>query len=304
MRRSSGFNPPSARALWAGGCLALLLACKSEPPPPDQAAPAAAGAAPAAEGAPGTPPVEPLQIALPGPYVTAGSEKNRASVLSNGGGTFQWGISGGTITSDAASPSVTYSAGDAGQPLRLFCKVKDEQGRERSAFGTQIIVFPPSLDEFKAVPETVTKGAQGSLQWRAKEIKTLTLDPGAQDVSKVGSVPVQPGETTVYTLRAENLAGTVVSKQVTVKVLPAPAIQSFRTGGPVPVGQPMTLIAEFSGGRGEIKQGDKVLAGSDTSPLSIQVTAADKASFTLTVTNGAGTSVSQTLGFSFTSAYK
>lgn len=302
---------PTLRAGWAIPSVAALIlvpACdrqdseSQQAPQPSQAAPSS----PTPDGGSGTvaaiargnaPPKVRIDIQAGGTNVTAGSVGNRASVDPVPEGQYQWTVLGGSPTDGADTSDLTYSVAPDALVVNLFCHIKGADGLETTSFTHQNVVPMPVLGAFEARPAVTTAGTVAKLSWNASNFKTLVLSPGEQDVSTGVGITVQPAETTTYTLTATNEAGAKVARTTTLKVVPAPQINSFGVEGAISMGQALTLRASFQGGKAEIRQGDTVLASSDQSPLSIQVTLSDKSSFSLSVTNEAGASVTQTRTF-------
>ncbi len=288
--------------LQASAVLALLTACDTkEAQPSAEAPPAAQQAAPQEAQAPapakGGAKQAQAELKVAGPFVTAGSEGNLASVDPVPEGQYQWTILGGLITDGGDSPSATYKVDPAARFVNLFCHIKGAEGEESTGFAHQGVTPMPVIAALEARPAVTTLGTLAKLAWTASDFKTLTLDPGAKDVSAGVGISVQPSETTTYTLTAINEAGTKATKQVTLKVVPAPSIKSFGATGVISIGQPLTLRGEFQGGKAEIRQGDTVLASSEQSPISVVVTLGDQASYMLIVTNETGAAVTQTRNF-------
>lgn len=273
------------------GLVSLLLACDGRPkagsrPVPPPAVPSVA--APQANSA-----LAPI-LQLDGPTITALTEDHRAQVTPEPGWTYEWTVDGARISSGWSASEVRYTAGEPGQ-VKLTCKVKDASGLEGTASGTQTIVLSPVLGSFVADPPVLTPGGKSALRWEAKEVTRLHLEPGNQDVLRMGGLIVQPTETTTYVLTAANLAGTEVQKTVVLKVVPPPVIKGFSTEGSIKVGQPLTLKAEFAEGKAEIRQNGTALASSGESPLKVQVNPTATTVYSLVVTNEGGATATLTL---------
>ena len=274
------------------GSLALMMACdRREAPAEVQAPPAASPVVTTVTQPQGEVPRATLRAG--GAFVTAGSQGNIATAQELPEVQYHWMIVGGSISDGADSHQITYSVDEGGSSLTLYCHLRNVQGRESTAGLIQTIVPPPVVQAFEAKPPILSAGSEGSLAWSAKEIKSLTLDPGGLDVTKVGLVQVRPQETTTYTLTATNLADTATTRQLTLKVVPPPEIRSFGVEGRILIGQTATLKAVFANGRAEIRQGDSLLASSEQSPMTVGILPSDQASFQLTVTNEAGTSLTE-----------
>ena len=92
----------------------------------------------------------------------------------------------------------------------------------------------PTISSFKASPSSITKGQSSTLSWATSGATSISIVPGTfTSTAASGSTSVSPTETTVYTLRAKNSAGTVTK---TVKVIvtapPKPMISSFKASPP------------------------------------------------------------------------
>ena len=160
---------------------------------------------------------------------------------------------------------------------------------------------PPVITRFEALPPVITEGSGTKLLWATANLEKLVLEPGNQDVTKHAGAPleVNPKETTIYTLTATNNSAVVVTRELQIKVVPPPAITGLRAEPQPGSATAFTVIAEFKGGKAELKNGDQVITRSDTSPLRIQV--ADMkagSSLALKVTNEAGSHVTSNLNFS------
>jgi uncharacterized protein YkwD/chitodextrinase len=70
---------------------------------------------------------------------------------------------------------------------------------------------PPAILSFTASPSALTAGQTATLSWSVNGATSITIDNGIGDVTGSTSKPVQPGQSTTYTLTASNSAGTVKS---------------------------------------------------------------------------------------------
>ncbi|MCL4863123.1 MAG: hypothetical protein KJZ93_27205 [Caldilineaceae bacterium] len=93
---------------------------------------------------------------------------------------------------------------------------------------------PPRIELFSADRATLEAGQTTRLNWFVREADQLFLQGNGaeQPVGSVGSLEVQPAQTTTYLLIARNLAGEV-SAAVTVMVNPAPMVVDI-TPSPTP----------------------------------------------------------------------
>lgn len=86
------------------------------------------------------------------------------------------------------------------------------------------IVHPPVIVNFTATPEVIYTPNSTTLEWDVQNADALRLN-GA-DVSGLPGIILAPTVTTTYVLTATNNGG-AVSKQLTVRVNPAPVIKTF-----------------------------------------------------------------------------
>jgi hypothetical protein len=155
------------------------------------------------------------------------------------------------------------------------------------------VVPAPSITSFTAASATITTGNSTTLT-AVFSNGTGSVDNGVGSVTTSVSKTVLPAATTTYTLTVTNLAGTSVTKQITITVVPAPTITSFTpAAAAITAGSSTTLTAIFTNGTGGTATVDNgvgaVTSGVATSPVSPSATT----TYTLTVTNTAGTSVTK-----------
>lgn len=254
---------------------------------------AASEASASSEPAPGLPN---LRIEADSPVAT-GSLGHRAQASSESVLSYSWTIIGGTFEGRYDGASVTWTAG-AGKETVLVCQGTNAEGKSNTA--TLRVPLHPvvAINRFQADRSVITEGASTKLSWSVANAVKLGLEPGGQDLSgnPNSSMDVRPGKTTSYTLAALDPAGIATSQTVEVKVVPAPQLLSLR-GDPVGgSARAYAIVAEFQGGKAELKRGGQVLASAESSPLSFQVTDLELGGVLLvTVTNEAGSSVSNTL---------
>ena len=231
--------------------------------------------------------------------ITAGTPGHVAAAGGDPGIAYMWFVDNGKIEGAADGSSILWTAGDAGF-AHVYCAGTSEAGAKTVAMATVKIVPAPSISRFDAKPPAVNPGESAALGWDAADATKLVLDPGGEDVTAMQGPgkAVQPQEDTTYTLRATNEAGTAISKTFTVKVVPPPVVKSFVATGAISVGQPLTLVGEFSGGKAEIRKGAEVLASSAQSPIQATTTLKNGDSFTLVVTCETGSTATSTRTFS------
>jgi len=166
----------------------------------------------------------------------AGQAGYTASVPLQPGMTFEWVVSGGTLTGGAGTAQIVFSAGPVGT-LQLTCQAVNA-AQTKSATGsasipvTQAPVGDPGITAFEATPTIIDAGASSLLTWTVTNATSVSLDQG------IGAIPlattqkaVSPAVTTTYTLIATGAAGTkTATKSVTVTVQAAPKTFTLATG--------------------------------------------------------------------------
>lgn len=238
----------------------------------------------------------PLQIETEA-AVLPGSKGHRATVLGGTGLRFEWSIKGGTLELGTNQDTAFWTAGETDDVV-LVCRGFGESGQEAAGVARIPIKIVPTISRFEASPASVSLGSKAQLGWAAKDFRTLVLNPGNRDVSGQNGpgFEVQPAETTVYTLTATASSGEIASRELTLKVVPAPQILSFRADPKPGAAEVFTVVAEFKGGKGELSDEGGVIASGDESPLRLEVTTQkSSSSLRFVVTNEAGATLTSTL---------
>ncbi|MBS1784167.1 MAG: hypothetical protein JST24_01920, partial [Acidobacteria bacterium] len=125
-----------------------------------------------------------------GSPVTQGAVGLTATATATSAGTYQWSVSGGTLTGGQGTPTITYSADQAG-PITLQCSVTDASGVMGSVAAT-VSVIPAPIATITTAP-AVSQGATGL----------------------PASVPVQDGCTYAWTITGGTLTGDASSHAIT-----------------------------------------------------------------------------------------
>lgn len=203
-------------------------------------------------------------------------------------------FSGGNGSIDHSVGSVTNGVGIVVTPTlttTYTLTVTNAAGDAVTAAVVLTVQSPPTISDFKAMPATITSGGSSTLAWTVSGATSLSLDNGIGPVSGTSSRSVTPAATTSYILSATNAYGTT-TKTTTVTVVPAPSITSF-SANPTTVasGGTTQLSAIFSGVSGLVTPGNLTITSGvaiTSPPMTTSTT------FTLTVTNEAGTQVTKT----------
>lgn len=146
----------------------------------------------------------------------------------------------------------------------------------------------PVVTSFEAGALSIIEGESTTLQWEVTGATSVSIDPDIGTVPPSGTREVSPGSTTIYTLSAGNLMGSI-SKPVTITVTAAPpAITSFSpSADSIIAGQAATLAWNVAGAKSvSIEPGIGPVASNGTKSVSPGSTT----TYTLTASNGAGNS--------------
>lgn len=223
--------------------------------------------------------------------ITAGGSASLTGVFANGTGVITPGniaVISGTVVSVTPSDTTTYTL-----------TVTNSAGNTATQTATVTVnpVNPtaPTITSFTASPASIAPGGSASLTGVFAN-GTGVITPGNLAVTSGTAVTVSPSDTTTYTLTVTNAAGNTVTQTAVVTVPPviaaAPAITSF-TANPMSItaGGSASLTGVFANGTGIITPGNLAV----TSGTAVAVAPSDTTTYTLTVTNSAGVSVSQTV---------
>jgi hypothetical protein len=107
----------------------------------------------------------------------------------------------------------------------IWFKVQDDKGDWSNEILTTVIVVPketgqPVVNSFNANPGKIGPGGSSTLSWNVSGAATVSIAPDIGNVGLSGTRVVLPAKTTIYTLTATNVVGTVTA---TAKVVFAEA---------------------------------------------------------------------------------
>jgi hypothetical protein len=220
------------------------------------------------------------------PTVTRGTATELTAIF-DGTGSLDNGI--GEVTSGAVivTPPLT-----AKTSFTLTVVNAENGGTDRETVEIDV-AEPAKITSFK--PDKVILPGQSALLTAVFSDGVGVVDNGIGPVQS--GVAVSTGvlpETKTYTLTVTNLAGDVVTATAEVEAAVTPVITSFDAPGSV-VSRfaPTMLTAVFTGGKGVVDQ--KVGPIASKMPTKTPDVPPEGATYTLTVTNGLGVSVSKTL---------
>ena len=215
------------------------------------------------------------------PTITAGTSTTLTGVFSNGTGSIDNSV--GAVTSGTAvtvTPAVTTT---------YTLTVSNAAGAKVTNQATVTVVAAPAITSFTSAAATITAGTSTTLTGVFSN-GTGSVSNGVGAVTSGIAVTVSPVATTTYTLTVTNTANTSVTKQVTVTVVAAPVITSFSAAAAtITAGTSTTLTGIFSNGTGSVDNG----VGAVTNGTAAPVSPASTTTYTLTVTNSGGATVTK-----------
>jgi hypothetical protein len=223
--------------------------------------------------------LEPAAVTLP----LSGTQAFTATVAGASDTSVIWTSTGGDITREgvftAPRKEGTY-------------RVRATSMADTSRFAESVVTVTkppgtpalPKIHAFAAAAATINSGEGTTLSWEATGATGLSIEPGVGTVTGT-SVAVTPAETTTYTLRATNEAGSVTAT-ATVTVRRPPVITYFAaTPAAINAGQSTTLNWEVAGATSlSIAPGVGAVSGG----AGVTVSPTSTTTYTLTATNAAG----------------
>lgn len=235
--------------------------------------------------------------------ITNGNSTTLTPTFSNGTGKIGTTAGGSEVTASATSgTSVTVSPTST---TTYYLTVTNVPGTTASTSTTITVVAAPVATSLTAGASTVTNGSSTTLTpvFSNGTGKIGTSAGGNQVTASATSgttVTVTPanGATTTYYLTVTNSLESTASTSTSITAVPAPTITSFVSSkSSITNGNSLTLTPTFSNGTGKIgtTAGGSQVTASATSGSPITISPTSTTTYYLTVTNAAGTSVSQNL---------
>lgn len=211
-----------------------------------------------------------------------------------------------------ATMTLTAAAGAGGQtisftPVASDTAIQDELGTTINSVANGKLIAnlgsiavqssggndPPVINSFTASPGTIVSGNFSTLSWAVTDADTVSINQGIGSVAASGSQQVSPTTSTTYTLTATNEFGQS-QRSVTVAVTSGfdpPTIESFTaTPSTINAGESSTLAWSVTDAT-EVSIDQSVGVVSESGSLSVQPVATT--TYTLTATNGFGSSTEQ-----------
>lgn len=172
-------------------------------------------------------------VAAPNATITApanvgtGMAGQSASVPVQAGSTYQWSITGGTITAGGTSAAVTFTPGAVG-PLTLQCTVTNLAGTSTTGSKAIAIQPIPTITSFTASKSIVTYGQTVTLT-AVFTGGTGTINQGVGAVASgvaIGTGPLS-SPLTYFILTVSSPFGLSITDTATVNGAPPPSISRF-----------------------------------------------------------------------------
>jgi hypothetical protein len=130
-----------------------------------------------------------------------------------------WYTSGSTVVSIDNGIGIVDSGGKITVSPALSTQyqlsAKNEDGEVSAT--VDVVVVPkaemglPVISGFAADPGSIPAGGSAILKWEVLNAEAVTIDPGIGNVEPVGSITIQPEETTSYVILAGNAIGLVLT---------------------------------------------------------------------------------------------
>jgi sugar lactone lactonase YvrE len=238
-----------------------------------------------------------LPVILVQPNATTGATGLSASVVVQPGCTYAWTITNGTITAGGTTNQITFTAGASGT-LQLGCVVTNSLGADSPKGVASCAIQPLPNTPVITVAPNATAGATGlsasvvaqpgsTYAWTIAN-GTITAGGATNQITFTAGTPGAIDLTATVT----NAAGTPVTSAQQVTVVAMPTLTGFSASPAVlGTGASTLLTAVFGGGTAVV---DNQL-GTVTSGLAVPSgTLTASTTFTITVTNPAGTTVTGT----------
>ena len=218
-----------------------------------------------------------------------------AAIVSGASSRLTATFSGGTATIDhgigSIRTAIPVSTGPLAAGTTYTLSVTNAAGDTVTRTATVTVSPRVSITSFTAARSTITTGGSTTLTPTYVNATSASVGNGVGTVTSGAHYAVKPVSTTTYTLTVNGPGGPVTAT-ATVTVVPAASIIAF-TASPASIvsGASSQLTAFFSGGTAAIDHGIgsiRTAAPISTGPLIASTT------YTLTVTNAAGDSVTRT----------
>ncbi len=212
-----------------------------------------------------------------------------ASIASQTHVGYVWMITGGAITAGQGTDAITFTMPPSGTATIDALVTSDRLVPSH----VQTVVTPkPVITVFTATRSTVSVGSSTNLSWAVQDATGLSIDQSIGAVTG-SSTPVTVGSlgTTTYTLTATNAGGSVTAT-TSVLAVPLPVAASLTAAATtVAVGGNTSLTPIFSQGTGFVAPSIGTVQSGPAYPTPA---ISSPTTFTLTVTNAAGDTATQT----------
>jgi hypothetical protein len=208
-------------------------------------------------------------------------------------------LSGSQLVSPAYSTDYVLTASDASNTVTssVTLTVNPYPAYVSSYPGPYPSASPgvlPVVDFFDINPPIINAGSSTTIQWNISNANFVFIDNGINEVPQSGTMTITPSATTVYTLTATNLYGSVTSSATVMvsSAAGAPEILHFSaTPSSITTSSSSNLQWDVTGATSvSIDQGIGAVPSSGTKSISPAVTT----KYTLTAMNNAGSVIAST----------
>lgn len=151
-------------------------------------------------------------------------EANPDNIVSGDDVILSWSVSDANYVIISPGVGVQDSSGSIKvSPTETTTYILKAIKERQSSVATEIVTVglgpdprkvDPKIESFEAIPDSITSGENVTLSWNVSDAADVTIDPIIGSVNLSGSKIVNPTETTTYTLKATNIAGSAESSKV------------------------------------------------------------------------------------------
>jgi hypothetical protein len=223
------------------------------------------------------------------------------SIAPGGSSTLSWSVSGAdevTIDRGIGSVGLTGTRTVSPATTTIYTLTASNEAGSSTATVQVTEITTPVISYFTADPTSIATGDSSTLSWSVSGADEVTIDHGIGSVGLTGTRTVSPTTTTTYTLTASNEAGdSTATVQVTMTL---PVIEYFTADPPyscycgAPDKTTVTLIWSVSGATSvTIDHGIGSVPPTGTRTVPCPANFGDTVTYTLTASNGEGTSTAE-----------
>jgi len=238
-------------------------------------------------------------ISAPSPVTTGLTSSANASY--QGGATYIWSITGGTIQSGAGTYSISYLPGAVGT-CTLTCVITNTAGVTRTATKTVSIIAAPQVSIFTSSKTSISPGGTFMLTGVFSNGNGL-IDQGLGPVVSGTGISATASVSKSFNLQVTNAAGSSVGKSLLISVN-GPPDATLTAANPVTTAKVAYASVPYTSGGTYVWSitGGTIQSGAGTYSISYLPGAVGTCTLTCVVTNAAGVSRTGTASVSIVAA--